>query len=95
MSNNPAGAVSGKVTDTQAEPLPGATIKLSGVNNPAPTRMAVSDAGGRYHFPGVEPGGYEIVVQMEGFSTFTDRNVRVTIDHTTVVNAVLSPAHMG
>ena len=95
MSSNPTGAIAGKVTDGQGEPLPGATITLSGIDNTAPTRVTVSDAEGRYRFPGLEPGQYEIRVQLEGFTTFDDRNVRVTIDNTTIVDAVLTPAHMS
>ena len=59
-----SGTVSGTVTDEQGGALPGATVTLTGK---AGARTTVTDAKGEYRFTAVDPGSYDITVELTGF----------------------------
>lgn len=63
------GAISGTVTDTQDEPLPGAVINAT--HEPTGTRYStVTREDGRFAIHNVRVGGpYDVVVTMTGFKT--------------------------
>lgn len=56
----------GIVRDEAGNPLPGATVTVSGGAFPYVT---VSDAEGRFRIPGLSPHTYEVEAQLEGFSS--------------------------
>jgi hypothetical protein len=47
------GNIIGTILDSNGNPLPGTLIRLSGT----PSRTAITDANGNYHFANLEPGG--------------------------------------
>jgi beta-lactamase regulating signal transducer with metallopeptidase domain len=56
------GRLTGVVTDQSGGVIPGATVAIAGAR-----RTAITDANGRYSMANLEPGQYEMVVQMTGF----------------------------
>jgi outer membrane receptor protein involved in Fe transport len=60
-------SVSGRVTDGQGGVLPGAMVTARQVETDV-TASVVTDGGGRFRFPYLRIGGYELMVQMAGFS---------------------------
>jgi hypothetical protein len=74
-----SGTVNGVVTDEQGGALPGATVTLTGK---AGTRTAVTDAKGEYRFTAVDPGSYEIAVELTGFRPMKRTDVPVSIGKT-------------
>src|SRR3989454_7652218 len=62
--------ISGVIRDGSGAVIPGATIT---VTNPATNfvRSAVSNEAGVYSFPALQPGGYNIKVELPGFRTIT------------------------
>ncbi|MEO5897527.1 MAG: TonB-dependent receptor [Vicinamibacterales bacterium] len=56
--------LSGVVTDTKAQVVPGVTVTLSGRGVP---KVAVTGDDGRYQFTSIEPGVYKLRFELEGF----------------------------
>src|ERR1700679_437548 len=59
------GTVSGQVTDEQNAAVPGAAIKLTDVSTNAALETT-SNTDGRYAFPSVTPGTYNIHISKDG-----------------------------
>src|ERR1700758_275564 len=64
-----AGTVAGQVTDASGAAVPGASIKLLDLGSGAAFASITNDAG-RYDFPTVPPGKYDITFTKEGFTTY-------------------------
>ena len=84
------GSITGKIIDQNDEPLPGATVTLSG---PAlmGTRTFVSSEEGNFRFPAVSPGrNYTITVEMPGFQKLTRRGIIVSVGKTITIDIQLT-----
>src|SRR5262249_20065845 len=68
------GTLAGEILDNSASLLPGVSIIISG---PEGTKNATSDANGKFIFPYLHPGSYEISAELTGFDTIQQTNVRV------------------
>ena len=75
------GKISGKVVDTNGDPLPGTNVVIVGT-----TQGASTDGNGDYFILNVTPGTYTLQVSLVGYTTVTQSGVRVNIDLTTPVN---------
>jgi hypothetical protein len=64
------GSVSGRVTTTGGEALPGVTVEASGDVLPRP-RATMTGANGEYRLPGLPPGNYTLTFTLEGMPTQT------------------------
>ncbi len=84
------GALQGKVSDDKGEPIPGATIRISG---PAlqGTQGAGTDLNGEYFFPFLPIGrDYSVKVEMSGYATAIRNGVEVPLGTTIKLNFQLS-----
>ena len=79
------GKVSGRVTDGDGQPLPGASVLVEGT-----PRGAQTDADGLYTILAVRPGTYSVRVSMVGFGTQVVTDVQVFSGRTTTVDASVS-----
>ena len=61
-------AIAGTVTDEAGGVLPGVTVEARDSAGGAP-RVAVTDGAGRFSFPALEPGAYDLTVILPGFVT--------------------------
>ncbi len=85
------GAIIGKVTDEEANPLPGVTVtltseKLMGV------RTGVTDGQGLFRFPALPPGVYALKAELAGFGTIVNENIRLTTTTTLNIELSMRPA---
>ncbi len=71
------GTISGRVTDPQGAVVPGASVTARQIETNL-TREAVTDEEGRFRFPYLRVGRYEIVARLPGFAD-ASRNVTVTV----------------
>ncbi len=79
------GKIKGKVIDAEtAMPLPGVNIVVVGT-----TLGASSDENGNYTILNLSPGYYTLKFSMIGYANYVIKNVKVSIDLTTNVNAKL------
>jgi hypothetical protein len=83
-----AGSLRGTVTDGTGSTVPGATVRLSNEATKF-TREAQTDANGGYFFAAVEPGAYQLKVELAGFKTYEASSVRVSPNATVGVDVVL------
>ncbi len=84
------GSIQGKIVDQDDEPLPGATVTLSGKSMMG-TRTFVSTEGGNFRFPAVPPGkDYVITVEMTGFEKATWSGIIVRVGKTITIDIQLS-----
>jgi hypothetical protein len=65
-------SVGGVIHDPSGAVIPGVTVT---VTNPATNfvRSAISNEAGVYGFPALQPGGYNIKVELPGFRTITEK----------------------
>ncbi len=85
------GTISGKVSLPNGEPLPGVLITTVSTTHGSPHTL-VSDAGGRFRFPGLQPGQYQLRAQLTGFTSYNNNDVQVSSGESTVIDFELQPA---
>ncbi|MFQ5721478.1 MAG: TonB-dependent receptor domain-containing protein [Candidatus Aminicenantales bacterium] len=86
------GIIKGTVTDTEGGFLPGSTVTLSGKKLMGGTRSVVTDEEGKFRFPSLMPGEYEITVSLEGFQTAKRTRLKVSAGGTVIVDVTLEQA---
>ena len=79
-------SISGTVNDEKGEPLPGATVFLTGTK-----KVTGTDGSGKFLLGGISPGSYEIVVKMIGFTS--DISVINIRDRPVVISVKLQPSN--
>jgi hypothetical protein len=83
------GSLVGNVTDPSNAAVAAAKVTITNKQTSQSREAATNDAGA-YSFPNVQAGTYEVTISREGFSTFTNPNVEVTINNVSRVDATLS-----
>ncbi len=83
-----AGAISGIVTDQQGAVVANAAVTARNVGTNE-SRSAMTDGEGRYRFPSLSVGNYEITVQARGFAKYIRTGVELLLNQEAVVNAPL------
>lgn len=80
--------INGVVQDQQGAVIPGAAVKLT---NPATgfTRDTTTTDDGRYSFPTIPPGTYQIEVTVSNFKRFLVRDVEARVDNQVEINVPL------
>ena len=81
------GNVSGKVVDTQGNPLPGVTVTLTGGGAP---QVYVTDAEGNFRYPNLAPGRYTVKAELAGMGSASSA-VDVNIGRSSTLNMTLNP----
>jgi hypothetical protein len=73
------GSIVGNVQDASGASIPGATVVITNQGNNE-TRQTVTNTAGAYSFSTVSSGRYDLRVTQEGFQTFSQTNIDVTIN---------------
>ena len=82
------GTLTGVVTDPTGATVPGATVKIHGLDTGL-DRTLQTDSGGVYAAPSLQPGNYSVTITASGFGTFSVERVALLVDQRTTVNAKL------
>jgi outer membrane receptor protein involved in Fe transport len=82
------GGLTGTVTDPSAAALPGATITVTNTASGA-MRTVVSGGDGTFEFRDLEPGRYNVSVELQGFQTMQANDVLVLLGRSAQLNAQL------
>ena len=80
------GSVRGTVSDSSGSVVAGATVALRNVNTGVETTKQTSDQG-TYLFDFVSPGMYSMKVELQGFRSFVQENIRVQTRSDVTVDA--------
>lgn len=83
-----AGAISGVVSDQQGAVVANATVNARNIGTNE-SRSATTDSEGRYRFPNLSIGNYEITVQANGFAKYVRTGVELLLNQEAVVSASL------
>jgi len=81
-------SVQGTINDATGAVLPGANVAIKNSATGASLEF-VTDEGGRYLAPVVQPGEYEIQVSLAGFQSVTRRGIRLAVGQRVVVDVKL------
>jgi len=76
LAQQQSGDIYVKVQDEKGQPLPGATVTVSGIGAP---RVETSNPEGQARFLGLHPGQYAVKGELEGFSGVDYPDISVTI----------------
>jgi hypothetical protein len=80
------GAIQGIITDSEGAPVPGVTVTATNTTLKGRDGTAYTDEKGRYRFPALAPGTYQIQAQLEGFQTAVRTDVRLFVGNTVDVD---------
>ncbi len=83
-----AGAISGVVSDPQGAVITGASVTARNVGTNE-ARTASTDSEGRYRFPNLTIGNYEVTVQANGFAKYVRTGIELLLNQDAVINAPL------
>ena len=87
-------SISGRALDEQQGLIPGATVTVRQLETNA-TRTIVTNDTGRYHFPNLPVGTYELTVELSGFSKLVRTGVRLALNQDAVMDVTLQPATLA
>jgi hypothetical protein len=85
------GTIQGTVVDQSGAVVPDAKVSVKNLDTNI-TRTAMSGQDGRFNFPGLPVGRYEITVELAGFATLVRGPVTLVLNQTAVVTLELHPA---
>ena len=86
------GAIEGTVTDSSGAAVPGASIKVTGVNLIS-AQSATSDDTGRFRVLNLPPGKYAVTIEADkGFAKFEKTDVEVNLSRNSNLEVQLQPA---
>jgi len=85
------GTIQGTVKDNQDGVVPGATATIRNTQTNA-TRTVVTDGNGNYRFLNVPVGGYELTIELQGFSKYVRSGITLSLNQDAVVDVRIQPA---
>jgi len=91
LAQRQTGSVAGKVIDKEGNPLPGATVSISGRAMMGVMTYITSDTG-LFRFPALLPGDYDLKAEMPGFKTVNRKGLIISVGRTTELTIELEVA---
>ena len=88
-----SGSIYGTVTDSSGAVIPGVEVSATNVSTAA-FKTTKTNASGEYNFPVLDPGDYRVFVQMTGFQSQTQENIRLDTNQNVHVSFALQPGSM-
>jgi hypothetical protein len=82
------GSISGQVQDEKGAAIPGASITVRNVDTNT-SRTGQTDEDGRYRFPNLEVGRYEVAVEAPNFSKYVQTGIQLQLNQDAVVDATM------
>lgn len=86
------GSILVRATDAQGAVTPGVSVTISSPVLVSGTMAAVTDAGGAYRFPSLNPGTYTVKFDLAGFQTIVREGIVVLVGQTTPIDVTLKVA---
>jgi hypothetical protein len=82
LAQETTGSVRGRVVDSQALAVPGASVTAAGTQG---SKSTTTDGDGRYSIPFLTPGVYTVQAELQGFKTTEQKDVTVGLGQTAEV----------
>ena len=80
--------LSGQVSDASGAFVPNATVTVTSLERQVPQTVK-SDSDGRFTFPNLSPGNYDLTVEAAGFKGYVEHNIQLLAAESRRFNAVL------
>ncbi|HEX2222921.1 MAG TPA: TonB-dependent receptor [Thermoanaerobaculia bacterium] len=90
FAQSQTGSLFGTVVDDGGTPLPGVTVTLSGAAGVP--NVQVTDTLGRFRYPTLGPGSYNLKAELQGFSPVEYPNISINIARNTAIEITMNPA---
>ncbi|MBI1745098.1 MAG: TonB-dependent receptor [Acidobacteria bacterium] len=94
FAQSTTGTVSGTVMDEQKGVIPGASVTVKSLDTNV-ARTALSDQGGRFRFPGLPVGPYELTIEMSGFARYVRSPINLLLNQDAVLEVALKLASVA
>jgi hypothetical protein len=85
------GTISGTVRDQSGGTIPGAAVSVRNLDTNV-GRTATTEADGRYSFPGLPVGRYELTAEAKGFAKYVRGPITLVLNQEAIVNPEMQPA---
>ncbi|HLL77678.1 MAG TPA: carboxypeptidase regulatory-like domain-containing protein [Pyrinomonadaceae bacterium] len=82
------GSISGQVQDEKGAAIPGAAVTVRNIETNT-TRTGQTGEDGRYRFPNLQVGGYEVTVEAPNFSKYVQTGIQLQLNQDAVVDATM------
>jgi len=89
VAKDGSAAIIGKAMDDKGQALPGVVVTLTGAKTPG---VQVTDAQGAFAFRGLPAGTFTVKAELQGFSTFEAREIRLGTGQTAAPELRMSAA---
>jgi len=86
-----SGTISGTVTDQSGAAVAGAAVSVRNLDTNV-TRSATTEVNGRFSFPGLLVGRYELTAELRGFTKYVRGPINLVLNQEAVINPELKPA---
>ncbi|HEV3329387.1 MAG TPA: carboxypeptidase regulatory-like domain-containing protein [Bryobacteraceae bacterium] len=90
FSQGAAGSIAGTVTDKTGASVPSATVTITDTQRGF-TRTMTTDSAGAYAAPNLNPGTYNVRVDLQGFKIYSRNNVLLEVSQDVRVDVTLEP----
>ncbi len=90
-SQSTSASISGNVTDESQAVIPNATITVRNVETNV-ARTAQTDSEGRYRFPNLPVGQYEVTVQSSSFAKYVRSGITLVLNQNAVIDVAMKPS---
>ncbi len=91
MGQTTSGTISGMVTDPSSATVGGASVAVRNLDTNV-TRTSTTEVDGRFSFPGLPVGRYELTVEAKGFGKYLRGPITLVLNQEAVVNPQLQTA---
>ena len=88
MGQLTSGSIAGRVIDSSGSVIPSADITVTNMTTGTILR-AHANGQGEYVISGIDPGTYQIQVTREGFQSWEEKNLNITVGQPAIVNPSL------
>lgn len=88
------GAIQGRVLDEQGRAIPGVTVVISGPKLIGGPKTTITSKNGRYRFPALPPGTYEVEARLSGFTPVKIKGIRLHVGETLTVDLKMKLTEM-
>jgi hypothetical protein len=85
------GTISGTVRDQSGGVIAGAAVSVRNLDTNL-SRSGTTEADGRYNFPGLPVGRYELTAEVKGFAKYVRGPITLVLNQEAVVNPEMQPA---
>ncbi len=86
------GAIDGTIHDPSGAVMPGVKVTLASPQLIGGPQIAVTTQDGKFHFPVLPPGNYDVTLEGQGFEKIELKDIKILPDQTVTIDQQMHPA---